>query len=103
MEKEDFKERFTECKPFREQVLDLLDTGSVIMAFGRFAQLSIFGMIKEIGPVPDFINYKGKTFAAYSNYHPAYILYKKSATSVFENILKASGVFKVEGGVVVLD
>lgn len=90
---DEFKGRFAMCRPFREQIMDLLDNGSVIMAFGRFAQQALFADKMDPSDVPIFYDYKKKMLLAYSNYHPAYVLYRPSYKVQFEDILTASGVF----------
>ena len=94
MAKEDFDARFTMCEPYRKRMLDMLDDGSVIVAFGKFAIYALFGdWKKKASMVPDFLEYNGKTFIVYSVYHPAYVLYRQSAREPFNEMLKATGVF----------
>lgn len=94
MAKEDFDVRFTMCEPYRERILDMLDDGSVIVAFGKFAIYALFGdWKKKASMVPDFLEHNGKTFIVYSVYHPAYPLRRPSAQSMFDAMLKETGVF----------
>lgn len=95
MTPEQYEHRHTMCRPFREQILDTLDDGSVIVACGKFAIHALFGdWKKKASTVPDFLEYKGKTFIVYSIYHPAYPLYRPSARVAFEELIEATGVFK---------
>jgi DNA polymerase len=94
---EEYEARLTACRPFRQQVLDLLDDGSVIVALGKFAIHAMFGdWSKRASTVPDFLEIEGKTYIVYSVYHPAYPLYRPSAYDKFEELLEATGVLKVE-------
>ena len=96
MEYDEYHDRFAKCEMFREQVLDLLDDGSVVIAFGKFAIAGLFGDFKRKASItPVFLDWKDKTFIAYGCLHPAYMLYRPSARVDFEAILEASGMFKL--------
>jgi uracil-DNA glycosylase family 4 len=88
-----YEERKEMCRQFRERVLDLLDDRSVIMLFGRFAKLAMLGANIPNSPFPRELKYKDKIFYVFTNYHPAYLLYRPSSREVFEDILDSSGVF----------
>lgn len=95
MDYDEYQLRFVKCRPFREQMLDMLEDGSVVVVFGRFAIAGLFDdPAKKASVYPEFIEHKGKTFISYACYHPAYILYRPSALTVFDDILAASGVFR---------
>jgi uracil-DNA glycosylase family 4 len=88
MTQAEYETRFTMCGQNRNLILDMLDDGSVIVAFGKFAIYALFGdWKKKASDVPDFLEYNGKTFIVYSVLHPAYPLYRPSA--------KETGVFNV--------
>ena len=94
MSKEEYEERLAKCEVNRNQILDLLDDGSVIVAFGKFAIHALFGdWKKRASDTPDFLEHEGKTFIVYSVYHPAYVLYRPSARERFDELLIATGVF----------
>lgn len=99
MSPEEYEARFTACRPFRQQILNLLDDGSVIVALGKFAIHAMFGdWSKKASTIPDFLEIEGKTYIVYSVYHPAYPLYRPSAYDKFEELLEATGVLKVGNG-----
>lgn len=100
MSPEEYESRFAKCEPFRNEILDLLEDGSVLVALGKFAIHTLFGNWKKSASMfPDFVEYDGKTFIVYCLYHPAYLLYRPSARGKFEEMLKATGVFKMESDV----
>lgn len=102
MTKEEYENRFAMCEPLRNEILDLLEDGSVIIALGKFAIHALFkDWTKKASVFPDFLEYEGKTFIVYCVYHPAYLLYRPSARGKFEEMLQASGVFKRDSNVFV--
>jgi uracil-DNA glycosylase family 4 len=88
--------RLENCRPFVEQVLGLLNDGSVIMTLGVFARRALFNEKLSVSPFPYEWSLGDKTFYVFVNHHPAYTLYRGSARQEFEDILEASGVFKME-------
>jgi len=98
MSQSDYELRMKKCSRYRDQVLDLLDDESVVMVFGRFAKLAMFGDAStpnSVFPISHFDMLMQKTFYMFSNYHPAHILYRPSSKGVFDDIMTASGVFKM--------
>ena len=90
-------QRLMACKPFVDQVLNLLDDGSVIVTLGVFARLSLFGDKVSVSVFPREYGLGDKRFFVFVNHHPSYLLHKPSMVTEFEEILEASGVFKFEG------
>ena len=96
MSPEEYKIRFAACRSFREQILDLLDDGSVLVALGKFAIHALFDdWNKRASTVPEFLEIKGKTYIVYCVYHPAYLLYRPSAQDKFDELLAATNVFNM--------
>lgn len=87
------KKRLDNCRTFVHQVLDQLEDGSVVMALGVFARLSLFGEKVPVSVFPRVFETENKTLNVFINHHPAYLIYNNSAIQEFEDILFASGVF----------
>jgi len=86
-------QRLEACRPFVNEIFDYLDDGSVIMALGVFARLSLFNEKVKVSPFPLEYEVGEKTFYVFVNHHPAYLIYNQSARGEFEDVLEASGVF----------
>lgn len=88
--------RLDSCRPFVEQVLGLLNDGSVVMTLGVFARRALFDEKLPVSTFPRVLRVSDKKFYVFINHHPAYILYRGSAKQEFEDILEASSVFKLD-------
>lgn len=88
-------QRIEACRPFVNEIFDYLDNGSVIMALGVFARLSLFNEKVGVSPFPKEYKIGEKKFYVFVNHHPAYLIYNQSVKGEFEDILEASGVFKI--------
>ncbi len=90
-------ELITRCRPVRDKFLDLMVEGDSIMLFGRYAQIAIFGKHVNFEIMPYFVQHPTKPFEmeVYANYHPMATSYNRMLLEPFENILRASGRFKI--------
>lgn len=100
MSQNDYELRIENCARYRNQMLDMLDDESVVMVFGKFAKIAMLGYNSpnSVFPLSHFDMLMQKTFYMFLNYHPTYTFYRPSSKGVFEDILIASGVFKVLRG-----
>ena len=99
MSPEEFKARFTACRPSRKQILDLLDDGSVLVALGKFAiHVSFDDWKKNASTLPEFLGFEGKTYIVSCACHPVYLLYRPSAHDKFEELQEATNVLKIANG-----
>ena len=86
--------RLESCREFVKYVFGHLDDGSVIMALGVFARLSLFKEKVRVSTFPREYKVGEKTFYVFVNHHPAHLIYNQAARGEFEDILEASGVFR---------
>ena len=100
MKQDAYELRIKNCSRYRDQMLALLDDESVIMVFGRFAKIAMLGYNSpnSVFPISHFDMFKQKTFYMFLNYHPTYTFYRPSSKEAFDDIMTASGVFKVPNG-----
>jgi uracil-DNA glycosylase len=99
MSPEEYDARFTACKPFRNQILDLLDDGSVLVALSKFAIHALFDdRNKKASTVPEFLEFEGKTYMDYCVYHPAYLLYRPLVHDKLGELLEVTNAFKIVNG-----
>jgi len=85
------------CTPFRNEVLENMVKGDILICLGRFAQEAIFGTYKDWSEIPYFIKHPTKGFSVpvYVTYHPMATQYQRANLEKFEEILRATGVFKI--------
>jgi len=85
------------CAQFRNEVLEKMVKGDILVCLGRFAQEAVFGTYKEWSEIPYFIKHPTKGFSVpvYVNFHPMATQYQRDKKERFEEILRATGVFKV--------
>lgn len=85
------------CTVVRQKLLDMVKPGDVIMCLGRFAQLAMFDYYVDFSEVPYIRNLSnGTEVVVFANYHPMAQLYNIDYKDKFENILRASGKFKIK-------
>lgn len=91
-------ERLSNCTSIREAMLSLLPDEGTLMLLGNYARRAIFFDYVKYKPStePYGILHAGKFISVYVNYHPAYTIYRGSKITDFEEILRASGKFKLE-------
>ena len=85
------------CEPVRNKLLEMVVEDDIIITFGRWAQMAIFGKHVKFTEVPYFIKHPTKDIEipVYANFHPMAHIYDRSKLEIFERILSASGVFKI--------
>ena len=85
------------CTQYRNEILERMERGDIMVCFGRYAQKAIFGKEVDFSEIPYFVKHptKGFQIPVYANYHPMAISYNRDLEDRFENILRATGVFKV--------
>ena len=80
MSPEEYDAMLTACRPFKKQILDLLDDGSVLVALGKFAiHALIDDRNKNAFTILEFLEFEGKTYMVYCVYYHAYLLYRPLA------------------------
>ena len=91
------EELIKNCRPVREDLMRMMEDGDIIVAFGRFAQLAIFGQHMDFSEVPYFIEHptKGFEIPVWVCFHPMAPQYNPSLQDRFEDILRATGKFKI--------
>jgi uracil-DNA glycosylase len=85
------------CKPVRDDILDMMVEGEIIVCFGRYAQQAIFGKEVPFDTNPYFIEHPTKKWSiqVYANVHPMSIIYDSTRKEQFKDILRATGKFKI--------
>jgi len=85
------------CTPVRDDLLKIVEEGDTIVCFGRYAQTAMFGKHVAFSETPYFIKHpiKGFDIPTWACYHPMAPIYDRSKKEIFEDILRASGKFKI--------
>jgi uracil-DNA glycosylase family 4 len=85
------------CSSVRNKLLDMMVEGDIIVLFGRFAQMAMFDKYVKFDTMPYFIKHptKGFEMEVWAEYHPMAPQYDRSVLPIFEDILRATGKFKV--------
>jgi uracil-DNA glycosylase family 4 len=85
------------CEPHRNEILDRMGKGEILICFGKYAQLAVFGEHKAFSDIPYFIKHPTKGFSVpvYCAPHPMAMVYNRDMEDKFKSVLKAAGVFKI--------
>lgn len=85
------------CTPYRNEILEKMVRGDILVCFGRYAQTAIFGKYVDFSEIPYFIKHptKGFKMPVWACYHPMASIYDRSKEEIFKNILRSAGVFKL--------
>jgi len=85
------------CSSVRNKLLDMMVEGDIIVLFGRFAQIAMFGKHVKFDTMPYFVKHptKGFEMEVWACLHPMAPQYNRTQLSLFEDILRATGKFKV--------
>ena len=91
------EELIKNCRPVREDLMSMMEDGDTIVSFGRFSQLAVFGKHVGFSEIPYFIEHptKGFEIPVWACYHPMAMIYDRNKEEIFENILRATGKFKL--------
>jgi uracil-DNA glycosylase family 4 len=91
------EELIKNCRPVREDLMRMMEDGDTMVSFGRFSQLAIFGRHVDFSEVPYFVKHPTKDFEipTWACYHPMAPQYNPGLEEKFENILRATGKFKL--------
>lgn len=85
------------CSSVRNNVLDLMVEGDIVVLFGRYAQTAMFGKYVKFDTIPYIVEHptKGFEMEVFAELHPMAPQYNRSVLTQFEDILKATGKFKI--------
>ena len=85
------------CSSVRNNLFDMMVEGDIIVLFGRYAQIAMFGKHVDFDPMPYFVQHPTKPFEieVYACLHPMAPQYDRTKLPLFEDILRATGKFKL--------
>lgn len=91
------EELIKNCRPVRDDLIRMMEDGDTIVSFGRFSQLAIFGKHVDFSEIPYFLEHPTKKFEipAWACFHPMAPIYNPNLKDRFEDILRATGKFKL--------